>query len=54
MSEHKFSFLGAAGETDFSLYYKAKQRDLTFSYPVFIVFIDNNSTNSLYRTFPLA
>lgn len=40
VSEHKFLFPETSEETDFSLYFKAKQGNLTFSYPLLIYSVD--------------
>lgn len=46
VSDHKFSSLGTSKETDFSLYLKAKQGDLTFSYPLLIYGVHRSQLTS--------
>ena len=51
VSEHKFLFPGNSKETDFSLYFKAKQENLTFFYPLLIYSVDWQQFKGLSQLF---
>lgn len=51
VSEHKFLFSGNSKETDFSLYFKAKQENLTFFFPLLIYSADWQQFKELSQSF---